>query len=67
MGVQRERSLVLCQRFLVVAALNETEAQGVVGLNEIRIDLQRFLEMLGGPAQIAGLPGSGGWVCVGPP
>src|SRR5712691_11886371 len=55
MRVDCERCLVLCDRFLIVAALNETEAQGVVGLNEIRIDQQSLLEVLGGPAQIAGL------------
>lgn len=57
MRVEGECGFMLGQRFLMVAQLNETESQRVVSLNEIGINVQSFLEMIGGVLQIAVLEG----------
>lgn len=54
-GIERECDFVFANRFLIFADLDETEAERVVSLQEIGIDLHRFLEMLGGGADVPGV------------
>ena len=56
-GVERVEGkgrLMLGQSFLVFAQLNEAKSERVMRLNEIGIDLQGFLQVLGGGAYVAG-------------
>jgi|ERR1700676_4942236 len=49
-GIARVKSkggFVLDKSFLIFAELHKTDSKRIVGLNEIRIDLQSVLEMLG--------------------
>ena len=46
--------------FLIFTGLDESESERVVSLDEIGIDLDSFLEMLGGGVDIAGLKGFSG-------
>src|SRR6202048_3805648 len=55
--VERKSGLMLDQSFLIFVELHEPDPERVVSLDEIGIDLQSFLEMLSGGADIAGLKG----------
>lgn len=55
--IEREGSLVLSQRFLIVAKLNKAKSERNVRLHEIRIDSQSLLKVVRGRVDVAPLQG----------